>query len=297
MKRVLLFFLFGFCLNISSVWAASMVTEQKKSGKINVSFASFMDYPPIAYYNSSAVSDLRFETIFNDALMRLTKPYNWIWVNERYKNNAAVKEDFDKGLIDVFLGDYYENKDLKKVSYIYPAVLNNPVHVITLPQKASFIKTTESLKDLKGLYIATEPLSTYMLQNFKQYNIKSAPDVMSAYEKLFVGEIDFIIGSYYYNYVQVCLLGLKNDVAFSKSALWNMPMFISISKSAPQEERIKQTLSKVVFEPEFKKMVEESLREKVKAFEIRGQSVVPPSFVRIQTDADITPADRNKEEN
>lgn len=296
MKKLWALFLFGFCLCSSAVQAQSMVTEQKKNDVLNVVFGAFMDYPPIADYNGANNAEVHFETIFNDALQKLSKPYNWFLITKRYRNNDTIKESFYEGQIDIFLGDYYEDRNLKKVSYIYPAVLNNPIHVITLPHKSATIKTTADLKNLKGVYLATEHFSPYMLNNFKQYNIQKAENVLEAYEKLFIGEIDFIIGSYYYNYVQACLLGLKNDIIFSKEALWNMPLFFAVSKATFQEERIKQALSKIVFEPEFKSLVENSLREKVRAYEIKGQSVVPPSFVRKQTEADVTPADQKEKE-
>ena len=170
--------------------------------------------------------------------------------------------------------------------------MNNPIHVIILPRNQEKIKTTEDLKNLKGVYVATEHFSGYMLNNFKRYNISPAANALEAYEKLFIGQIDYIIGSYYYNYVQASLLGLKNEVVFSKAALWNMPLFLVVSKASQYNERIKRVLSRYVMKPAFKDMVEKSLRDKVREFEIVGQSVVPPSFVRKQTAEDITPADR-----
>ncbi len=292
MKKFLICFLAAFCLAADVSYAQFMVTEEKSQSKINLIYSSFPDYAPIGYFYTPKKNRGYLVTIFTDALQKLATKSNWNLIGENYDSLQSAKKAFERGELDLFLGNYYDDTEQKRYAdYIYPAVLNNPIHVIILPHNQDKIKKTEDLKNLKGVYVATEYFSGYMLNNFKNYNISPAASALEAYEKLFTEQIDYIIGSYYYNYVQASLLGLKNEVAFSKAALWNMPLFLVVSKASRYNERIKRALSKYVMRPEFKNMVEESLREKVKEFEILGQSVVPPSFVREQTAEDITPAD------
>ena len=292
MKKFLICFFVAFCFVAHLSYAQFMVTEEKSQSQINVNYSSFSDYAPIAYFHKPKKKYGHLETIFSEALQEISTQAYWDLHDENFDSIESAQKAFENGKIDLFLGNYYDDAALRYADYIYPAVLNNPIHVIILPRNQEKIKTTEDLKNLKGVYVATEHFSGYMLNNFKRYNISPAANALEAYEKLFIGQIDYIIGSYYYNYVQASLLGLKNEVVFSKAALWNMPLFLVVSKASQYNERIKRVLSRYVMKPAFKDMVEKSLRDKVREFEIVGQSVVPPSFVRKQTAEDITPADR-----
>lgn len=291
MKKFLFCFFASFCFMAYASYAQFMVTEEKSQSRINLVYSSFSDYAPIAYFHKPKKNLGHLQTIFSEALEKLATQSYWNLFDQNFDSFESAQKAFEKGEIDLFLGNYYDDNERRYADYIYPAVLNNPIHVIILPRNQEKIKTTEDLKNLKGVYVATEHFSGYMLNNFKLYNISPVASALEAYEKLFTGKIDYIIGSYYYNYVQASLLGLKNEVVFSKAALWNMPLFLLVSKASKYNERFKRTLSKYVMNPAFKAMVEKSLRDKVREFEIIGQSVVPPSFVREQTAEDITPAD------
>ena len=94
--------------------------------------------------------------------------------------------------------------------------------------KQSTIGSYEDLKKLKGIYVSQEYFSDYVLERFSDLNITSVDSVEDAYEKLFLGQVDYIVGSYYYQYVAAIQNGVKNYLSFSKKPIWHMPMFIGI---------------------------------------------------------------------
>lgn len=267
----------------------SMVTNKQDGRKAFIMAASFPDYFPIASLVTSGNSP-HLETVFDDAVDDLSQVGN-------FDIKYSFESDYDniimsvkQGKIDILLGMYYDTKKYKNIEYIYPAVLNNPVYLIVTPQNRSLISSSEDLKNFKGTYIAGEHFSDYMLNNFKVNNIVATDSAFEAYKKLLTGEVDYIIGSYYYNYVKVCELGLKNYVAFSQSALWNMPIFLGVSKASKYYKKISSILRKLAVDDKFTASINQSLVSTVKEAEVKYQGVVPPSFVKEQQGA-LTPAD------
>ena len=113
----------------------------------------------------------------------------------------------------------------------------------------------------------------------EEYGVQKEKDSYLAYKKLFLGEADYIIGSYYFHYVKTLELGLKDFVSFSKKPLWSMPMFIGLSKASGKYNRLKTALYKKVTDPKMKTMVEKSLKQYIRDIEEKSIGVVPPTFV------------------
>lgn len=268
-----------------------MVTTKMHMGTQNLTLTSFPNYPPIATTEYDDRNAEYLQTIFDDALQEFAKlgEFKLIYIlSENYDEAINVVR---RGNVDVLLGIYYGTKRYSGLEYVYPAVINNPINIIMLPQTVAKVKNTNDLKKLKGTYSNEEYFSDYMLKNFESFNIKPTETTLSAYEKLFSGEVDYIAGTYYYNYAKVCELGLKNYVSFSQAALWSMPMFIGVSKASPKYKRIGAFLKKTVTRPEFSQKINKALKDKVKEIEIKSQGVVPPEFIRKNITGELTPAD------
>lgn len=289
MKKICFFILL--IMQFVPAWcgAQTMVTTKMSSSVKSIKLTSFPDYAPISYVAEDDRGHDYLRTIFNEPLQEFAQLGN-------FKLEYNVMEDYDnavsmvrRGELDVLLGIYYGTKKYEGLEYIYPAVLNNPVNVIMMPQNTAKVKNTEDLKALKGVYSQEEYFSDYMLKNFASFNIKPVESTLAAYEKLFTGEVDYIVGTYYYNYVKACEFGLKNYVSFSQMAMWSMPMFIGVSKTAPDYKRISALLKKAVTKPEFLQKLNIALKAEVKKIELNSQGVVPPEFVR--KGAELTPAD------
>lgn len=274
--------------------AQTMVMTKTSSAIKSVKFTSFPDYAPISYIVADNRGNEYLRTVFSEPLQIFAKLGNFKPEYILMKNYDDAVSMVRRGEIDVLTGIYYGTKQYDGLEYIYPAVINNPVNVIMMPQNVAKVKNTEDLKALKGVYSSDEYFSDYMLKNFESYNIKPAKNTLSAYSQLFTGEVDYIVGAYYYNYVKACELGLKNYVSFSQTAMWNMPMFLGVSKTSPDYKRISALLKKTVAQPDFALKLNNALKAEVKSIELKSQGVVPPEFVRKSTDADVTPADEEE---
>lgn len=291
MKKIWLILMMIIQIAPLSGWAQTMVTTKMSLGTQNLTLTSFSNYPPIATTEYDNRNMEYLQTIFDDALQEFAKlgEFKLIYIlSENYDEAINVVR---RGNVDVLLGIYYGTKRYSGLEYVYPAVINNPINIIMLPQTVSKVKNTNDLKTLKGTYSNEEYFSDYMLKNFESFNIKPTETTLSAYEKLFSGEVDYIAGTYYYNYAKVCELGLKNYVSFSQTALWSMPMFIGVSKASPKYKRISAFLKKTVASPEFSQKINRALKNKVKEIEIKSQGVVPPEFIRKNITDELTPAD------
>ena len=274
------------------VWcgAQTMVTTKADTSLQEIKITSFPDYAPVSYIVKINGREY-LNTVFDDALQDFAKIGNFkldYIVMHDYKNAVSQVR---QGKIAVLAGIYYGTKRYSGLEYIYPSLLNNPVNIITMPQTSQKIKTSEDLKTLKGVYSNEEYFSDYMLNNFKAYNITPVENTLTAYKKLFTGEADYIAGTYYYQYVKVCELGLKNYVSFSQMAMWSMPMFIGVSKADSGYKRVSALLKKVVANPVFSQKINQTLKAKVKEFELNSQGIVPPEFVRKSVEGELTPAD------
>jgi len=250
--------------------------------------STFTDYPPFGY----TAEGLGTEWSFLDKAMDLFAKKNNMEI--KYRSGDNYQDTIDqllRGKTDILLGIYHDTKIYTGLEYVFPAVLNNPVHLVMLPQNIGKIKTSEDLKNLHGVYIARDHFSDFVAGNLKKYHVESVPDSLTAYEKLFTGEIDYVIGSYYYNYVEVLNLGLADYVSFSKQAIWNMPLFIGLSKASHYYGKTNSLLKHFIATEEFKQAVTSGLKEKIAQIERQTQGIVPPKFVRAQSAAELTPAD------
>ena len=257
MKKVLWMLLFLLQILPSGVSAQSIVTNKKESRTSTINVTSFPDYFPIGYTAKEGNYQI-LETVFTPAMKQIAM--------------------------------YYGTRRYSGLEYIFPAVLNNPVYIIMRPENIDKVSKPEDLKNLRGLYIAQEYFSDYMRDNFKNYNIKPIKTALEAYEKLFTGEADYIAGGYYYNYAEICRLGLRDYVSFSKTPLWNMPLFIGVSKASKKHVQIGKLLKKYVADEKFQQSINDTLKKLIYQVEVESQGVVPPMFVK-KEDGAKTPAD------
>ena len=272
--------IFLICFTVVNV--SAQVTEQKTNQYLKIKSTSYPDFPPFSYLQQEGVIEYPvsiFFVAFEDALStnNVYTEYNFL---SSYNDNV---EQTRIGKTDILLGVYNETqngfKNFDHIEYIFPAVLHNPVNLIMLNGKQTKIKNIDDLKNLRGIYVSSEYFSDYLYDRFKYLNAKPVNSALKAYEQLFLDKADYIIGSYYYHYVSALQNGLKNYLSFSKKPLWNMPMFIGISKKSKYFNRLKILLSKKVAEPSFADKIKEELKKQVHKFEQHTTGVVPPSFV------------------
>ena len=98
------------------------------------------------------------------------------------------------------------------------------------------------------------------------------------FEKLFTREADYIITSYYYGMVEAIKLGIQKQVAPAKQALWNIPMFVGVSKTSRNRDLIAKRLTAYLHDDNNIKVLKESLQEEIKKIEKQYEGTVPPTF-------------------
>ena len=107
--------------------------------------------------------------------------------------------------------------------------------------------------------------------------IKLFPIILQA-PRLFAGQIDYILGSRYFSMIEALKLGIYNKVSFSKQSIWNMPLFIGISKTSIHKKLLSRTFTALMEKPETTKRIEQILIDTIKKVEKETEGVVPPSF-------------------
>lgn len=289
MKKFWLLLTLILSLAVHSADAQYMVDKSNRSGnKQNIKVTSFPDYFP---FSEKQDFPEKLITIFDQGLKDFALDGNYEIKYVIFDDYSDAVNGVRRGKADLLLGSYYATKLYSGLEYIYPAALHNPIHVIMLPKNISKVEKVEDLKNLKGIYLQNEHFSDYMIKNFEKFNIKPVPTPYEAYEKLFVGDVDFIIGSYYYNYAYTLQTGLKDYVAFSKAALWNMPLFLAISKASPISKQLRVSLTKFINTEMFKQSISAELQNKIHTLEEQTRGIVPPKFVRVESLDELTPAD------
>ena len=93
-------------------------------------------------------------------------------------------------------------------------------------------------------------------------------------------KIDYVFTSYYYGIVQTSRLGIRRQVSFSKQSLWDMPLFIGVSKTAHYRKSLFSTLSKMLQNPKYKEDLQKHLIETIQNVERKNIGVVPPAFIK-----------------
>ena len=68
--------------------------------------------------------------------------------------------------------------------------------------------------------------------------------------------------------------------ASSKQSLWDMPLFIGVSKTAHYRKSLFSTLSKMLQNPKYKEDLQKHLIETIQNVERKNIGVVPPAFIK-----------------
>ena len=287
LQRIIFAFI---CLSAFNVWAKPILSKKKNASQ-KVSVATFADFFPFGYRQLNERNVLENTSVLKNVLEKTLSEEGYILKYKNYEDTTKALSEVRLGNCDIFLGMYYSTEAFNGIEYIFPAVINNPVHLMMLPEKIAMIKKVDDLKSLNGIYNSKEYFSDFMIQNFSRLNIKPVLSSDEAFEKLLTGQVDYIVGGYYYSYMQVLQTGLKDYIAFSSKALWNMPLFIGISKTFPGRAVLTAHLVRAINNPTFKEQLNADLRSLIKKAQEDTIGIVPPKYVHIPSNNELTPAD------
>lgn len=272
---------------ILSLWIGASYTVQaqhmvKKESylKENLVYEGLPDYPPFGEYKHEDRVNNFYSAFFNPVQEIATK-YGF-----KIKNGFLLKDPemeqlilkIRSGEVQLFFGAYSSTKLFTGINPIYPAVIANPIHVITLPETQEKIKSAKDLAKLRGVISKTEYLSDFVIRKIKPLNLEYVDKPIDAYEKLFTGEVDYIIGGLYYNRIMASRYGIEQYMSYSTKPLFKIPVFIALSRVMPQFSLYEKDFSNEFSKPEFAKKVKEEIIRMVEDEITANQGVVPPAF-------------------
>lgn len=258
--------------------------SQQKDNK-GIIVTGFTDFPPFgeAFYKETRhgieidyYDNKILEGFIKDFLQDLNVAATFQYRDKAYEDTVR---DVRTGKIDVLLGMYYGTKLYDGLDYIIPAVINNPVTVMMLPTRINEIKNTEDLKKLKGGILAKEHFSDYVSSEIKKFPVKKFDKPYDLFKQLFAGEIDYIFSGYYTGVIESSKLGLRSKIAFSKRAIWDMPLFIGVSKASKYHSFLVQRLTKFTDNKENIAKINQQLNQAIAEYEAESLRTVPPIFV------------------
>ncbi len=264
----------------SSALAMVEVKSDKNTQRRELKITSFLDYPPFGEVVANDYDLPQMYTVYDQFIEDFAQKNHYVTsyiFNKKYKDLVM---DILRGEIDLILGIYYDTEQYKGIEYVYPSILNNPMAAVMMPNRINEVHTMDDLKNLKGGMDSREHLADYVTKAMKNYNVVYVDNSEELYRKLFTGEIDYVFTSYYYGIVQTSRLGIRNQISFTKQSLWDMPLFLGISKTSMLRKSLYSTFTRMLKNDQYKKDLKKHLIETLQKIEQQNAGVVPPSFAK-----------------
>ncbi len=272
-------------LALMLLWAAAgsafVRYEDKHPKKVReVRITGFLDYAPFGYTEHPEEKLYgKFFTVFQPMIDTVQQENNLKIFYELSKRNfPAQVQEVRRGDIDVVLGAYHQTELFRGLELIYPAALINPVTVFMLPTRIDEVKSVADLKKLKGVRTSQEVYSDFVEQQLKEYNIETVDNSYDLFERLFTKKADYILISQYYGLIEASKLGLRSQISVARQTLWQIPMFIGVSKLSKERKMISQKLTRYLEDPKNQEIIKQNLIRIVDQAEADAQGVVPPTF-------------------
>ncbi len=195
----------------------------KKDTKFYV--APFRNYFPLNGEGTCNPGPLFNDLIQDLANLTAASPKTYCFRN--YEETIRIGA---KGAVDIALGIYSDTSLYEEWKIIYPAVIDNPVHLVMVPSRISEVKSIDDLKNLKGAIDSRDHFNDFVTDQLQNFNLEKLDNSEEIYRKLISGEIDYVFVTYWYGMAEVLKLGVQEMVSFSKKSIWNMPLFLGVSK-------------------------------------------------------------------
>ena len=265
----------AFTILFATVVTAQVQFSVPKSMTTKAIYISFFDdYYPLGKEEQDKYSGL-FDTFLRD-FEQSAQFTNYVYHTDDYEVTIRTGA---KGRSDILFGMYADTSLYEDWKFIYPAAVDNPVHLIMLPERVGEIKSIDDLKSMKGAIDSREHWSDFVKDQLSAFDIETIDNSYDLYGKLLRGEIDYIFTTYWFGMIEMMKLGVNDMVSVSKKSIWNMPVFIGVSKISRERDYLVHNLTKL--------MQTQEVRDKIKARGIEileevkqaTQGVVPPSYV------------------
>ena len=241
------------------------------------------DFPPFAYYEGD--NDIyNFHSVFLKPVVKILEKYNVKTEVLRIRDETVTDVKLllvkaKSGEAEMFIGAYSDTKLFSGLDVIYPAVISNPIHLITLPETTEKVKNYGDLRNLKGIACKSEYFSDFVLRKFKELGITYVESPFEAYEMIITGKADYMMGSLYYNRIMASRFGVNDYLTYSKNPIFKIPFFISLSKIMPVLSEYKKVLTEEFSKPEFAMEIKKEILNEVNKEVDKNAGIVPPSFI------------------
>jgi len=262
----------------------------KKVNYLNetVEIVGLPDFPPFSYYDTSngrpRIAGAFAKPIF-DLLKERDIQFKPSEIHDPHDMEIKMLLiDVRAGKYQMFIGANSDTKLYKGLELIYPSIISNPIHLITMPDNSSKFKTFEDMKKYKGVANREEYYSDFVLRKLKEMNITFVDSSYEAYRQLFTGEADYMLGSLYYNRIAASRYGIEKYLSFSKKPIWKIPVFIALSKVMPKLSEYLKTFQELFSTPEFTLAVKKEIIRIVEDEITKNDGIVPPPFAKISTE-------------
>lgn len=272
-------------IGLTLIWAASgqafVRYEEKHPQKVReIRITGFIDYAPFGYTEHPERPLYgKFYTVFQPMIDTLQKENNLKILYELSKRDfPAQVQDVRQGKVDMVLGAYHDTELFKGLELIYPAAFVNPITIFMLPNRSSELKSFDDLKKLKGVRTSREQYTDFVENQLKSYDIETVDNSYDMFERLFTRRADYIIISQYYGMIEASKLGLRNQISIAKQAVWQVPMFIGISKLSRERKMLSIKLTRYLEDPKNQELLMQNLARIVNQAEADAQGIVPPTF-------------------
>ena len=279
MRKILYFLLFFICFCPQSAKAQSMVVKHTYRGG-EMTFLGLPDYPPFSYYENEKYNSAFLRPLFEFANKRHIELSLFVANHALIKNLNQALLLTDTCQNQLFIGAYPETKMFRKLHLLYPAAVSNQIHVITLPETNEKIKSTADLQNLKGAAIKTEYLSDFVMRKIKPLNLLYVDTPLEAYEKLFTSEVDYLIGSIYYNKIEASKYGIEQYLSYSTAPIFKIPVFLATCEKLPRRAEFEKALKEEMSRPEFSEGIKAAISRIIEKEIEKNQGVVPPAFAK-----------------
>lgn len=257
--------------------------EDKFPKKVReVRLSGFLNYPPFGFTDRpNELNRGRFHTVFEPMLKQIGEENNFHLVYDFHKlDYSDLVQKVRSGDTDILLGAYFDTELYKGLELVYPAIIDNPITVIMLPNRIHEAENTADLKKLKGVRIASEYYSDFVNEQMKEYQLETVNTPYELFERLFTKKADYIMISQYSGLLLAAEFNLRGQIAVAKQSLWKIPMFIGVSKLSRNRKLIVQKLTHFAAKPENREVIENNLKKMIADKEAEKQGVVPPTFGR-----------------
>ena len=282
MKKTMLtiFILSVVCLATTKVLAFVRYEDKHPKRETEVHLTGYIDYAPFGWVdNPYEVNYGQFHTMFQPMIDDLAESANLkMKYDLQRKTVDELVQKVRQGEVDIMVGAYYQTEMFKGLAILFPAATYNPITVFMIPNRIKEVNSTEDLKKLKGIRNVNEIFSDFVERHVAELNPVEAESVYEMFEKLYTRQVDYIITSYYNGMVEAAKMGLMSQIAPAKQTLWNIPMFVGISKTSKHRDLIEKRMINWLHDEKNIKRLQDEMQRKIEEIQKKYEGVVPPTF-------------------